>query len=612
MSNVIDTHPTVGTTAVLTQRAADAPPLPNQPLKFSLYFIRFYWVGLCTMLVLEAGQAAAPVLMSAVVGSLVDSMRAAEGTATAANVIDVLWTPLFWFMMLNIMLVVCSRMSGAILVLIGPALRARTREGLFSYLQHHSHRYFMGQFAGSLANRITEVATSVNHALWTVLFDFWPVTVSFSVSFYLLYITHAELAMVLGAWTSVYVTVSFLLARRCRDLSRDFAAARSLVSGKVVDAVTNIMNIKLFSRRKFEREYLKDYLTLEVQKARRTFWFMEIMRWFQFLAAAVLLVGMVMYAMRLWAAGEITMGSFVIVFGLCTTLVNDARGLSRRFLEFFEYVGNINDGVSIIIRPHEIIDTKEAKPLAITKGEITFKDVHFTHKAGVSVFEGLNLNIKPGQKIGLVGPSGAGKSTFVNLLLRLHDVGSGAIEIDGQDIANVQQDSLRANIAIIPQDPMLFHRTLKENIRYGREDATDDEVYEASRRAYCHDFIQDVPEGYDALVGERGVKLSGGQRQRIAIARAMVKDAPILVLDEATSSLDSESERYIQQSLEELMKGRTVLVIAHRLSTIANMDRILVFDQGRVVEDGSHEELLSRNGLYARLWNMQAGGFLPE
>lgn len=564
------------------------------------------------MVLLEAGQAAAPALMSAVVGGLVDSMRASEGTATPANVVDVLWQPLMFFVALNVMLIVCSRASGAILVLIGPALRARTREGLFVYLQHHSHRYFMGQFAGSLANRITEVATSVNHALWTVLFDFWPVTVSFSVSFFLLYKAHPELAGVLGLWTSVYVVVSFLLARRCRDLSRDFAAARSLVSGKVVDAVTNIMNIKLFSRRKFEREYLKDYLQLEVDKARRTFWFMEIMRWFQFVAAAILLVGMVVYAMKLWAAGEISMGSFVVVFGLCTTLVNDARGLSRRFLEFFEYLGNINDGVSIIIRPHEIVDIPKAPALDVQKGRITFKDVTFTHKAGVAVFEGLNLVLEPGQKIGLVGPSGAGKSTFVNLLLRLHDLNGGAIEIDGQNISQVRQDSVRANIAMIPQDPMLFHRTLKENIRYGREGATDDEVYEASRRAYCHDFIQDVPEGYDALVGERGVKLSGGQRQRIAIARAMVKDAPILILDEATSSLDSESERYIQQSLEELMKGRTVLVIAHRLSTIANMDRILVFDQGRVVEDGSHEELLKRNGLYARLWNMQAGGFLPE
>ncbi|MBI1364228.1 MAG: ATP-binding cassette domain-containing protein [Proteobacteria bacterium] len=564
------------------------------------------------MILLEAGQAAAPVLMSATVGRLVDSMRAVEGTITSANVLDVMWSPLVHFALLNLMLILCSRTSGSILVIIGPALRARTREGLFAYLQHHSHRYFMGQFAGSLANRITEVATSVNHALWTVMFDFWPVTVSFSVSMYLLFKAHTELAAVLAMWTMVYVAVSFLLARRCRVLASDFAAARSLVSGKVVDAVTNIMNIKLFSRRRYEREYLKDYLQMEVMKARKTFWFMEIMRWFQFLAAASLLVGMVMYAMRLWAAGEISMGAFVVVFGLCTTLVNDARGLSRRFLEFFEYVGNINDGVSIIIRPHEIVDVPAAPALKVPNGRVVFKDVTFAHKAGVAVFDGLNVTIEGGQKIGLVGHSGAGKSTFVNLLLRLHDLNGGAIEIDGQDIAHVRQDSLRANIAMIPQDPMLFHRTLKENIRYGREDATDEEVLEASRRAYCHDFIQDVPEGYDALVGERGVKLSGGQRQRIAIARAMVKDAPILVLDEATSSLDSESERYIQQSLDDLMKERTVLVIAHRLSTIANMDRILVFDQGRIVEDGSHEELLKRNGLYARLWNMQAGGFLPE
>jgi ATP-binding cassette subfamily B protein len=598
--------------APLPARAPEAPPLPSDSLRFSLYFIRYYWLGLLVMVFLEAGQAAAPVLMAAVVGSLVDSMRAVDGGITPDNVLDVLWTPLVHFALLNVMLIVCSRASGTILVLIGPALRARTREGLFSYLQHHSHRYFMGQFAGSLANRITEVATSVNHALWTVLFDFWPVTVSFSVSLYLLFNAHSELAAVLAIWTSVYVGVSYVLARRCRVLAADFAAARSLVSGKVVDAVTNIMNIKLFSRRKYEREYLKDYLKLEVDKARRTFWFMEIMRWFQFLAAAVLLVGMVVFAIKLWAAEEISMGTFVVVFGLCTALVNDARGLSRRFLEFFEYVGNINEGVDVIIRPHEVVDAPGAPALKVTKGDITFTDVTFAHKAGVAVFSGLNLTIPGGQKVGLVGPSGAGKSTFVNMLLRLHDLQGGAIEVDGQNIAHVRQDSLRANIAMIPQDPMLFHRSLRENIRYGREGASDEAVHTAAKQAFCDEFIADIPEGYDALVGERGVKLSGGQRQRIAIARAMVKDAPILILDEATSSLDSESERYIQQSLEVLMKGRTVLVIAHRLSTIAHLDRILVFDQGRIIEDGSHDDLLRKDGLYARLWTMQAGGFLPE
>lgn len=587
-----------------------APKLPNKILPFVWYFLRLFWPVLLLMLLLEAGQATFTMMLADGIRTLLD---ATNTLAPEADIYQSLRTPILVFIGYNVGMILCARSSGALLVMIGPKMRAKIRETLFSYLQHHSQRYFMGNFAGSLANRVNEVAMSVMHGLWTFLFDFWPVTVTFGVAFILLRNINEEMALLLGVWMLVYVVVAFMLASRARKLSKDFAAARSMVSGKVVDAVTNMMNIKMFARRNFEHDYIKKALAEEVSKAQRTYWYMEWMRWFQSLTTFALLAGFTTLALLSVANGEMTQGGFAMTFSLMLLIMNQVRSLSRSFLEFFEYVGNIADGVGIIIRPHEVVDAKAAKPLQVTKGEITFHRVGFSHDSQADVFKNLSVTIKAGQKVGLVGPSGAGKSTFVNVLLRLFDIQKGRVEIDGQNIAKVTQDSLREQIAMIPQDPMLFHRSLMENIRYGRLDATDEEVIAASKKAFCHEFITETPKGYKALVGERGVKLSGGQRQRIAIARAILKNAPILILDEATSSLDSVSEKYIQKSLDVLMKGRTVVVIAHRLSTIAHMDRVLVLEGGKIVEDGDHNTLLKNpDGLYAKLWHMQAGGFLPE
>ncbi len=472
--------------------------------------------------------------------------------------------------------------------------------------------FFMGSFAGTLANRISEVSMGVNHSLWTILFDFWPVMISFSVSLFLVSQVNSSLFLFLGIWIFVYVLVSFVLATRCRKYAKAFASTRSQVSGKIVDAVTNVINTKMFSKLGFERTHLSEYLNLEVNAARKTFWFMEKMRWFQFTSTLILQIGIISFALKIWIDGAISVGAFSMVTGLSLLIINDARGLSRRFLEFFEYIGNITDGVSAIVLPHEIIDEKNASNLVVKNGEIIFENVSFSHLPQRYVFKNLNVTIPPGQRVGLVGFSGSGKTTFANLILRFFNLQDGKILIDKQNIAFSTQDSLRAQISMIPQEPMLFHRTLMENIRYGKVDATDDEVIEAAKRARAHDFIIQHPEGYKALVGERGVKLSGGQRQRIAIARAILKNAPILILDEATSSLDSITEKAIQNGLEELMKNKTVIVIAHRLSTIAHLDRILVFNQGEIVEDGSHQELVQLNGHYAKLWSMQVGGFLPS
>lgn len=585
--------------------------LPPQPLRFVLHFLAVYRWPLVVMFMLELGQAACQILIPKAVQQLIDSAVSLPATGTTS-----VWTtlagPIRLFILLNLGILIFSRTSGAILVTVGPSLRRRVRNGLYRYLQQHSQRYFMGNFAGSLANRIAEVSMGVNHSLWTVLFDFWPVTVTLIVSLGLLAQVNTWLAIVLAIWTTGYVIVSYVLAMRCRQYAKAFAAARSAVSGKIVDAVTNVMSSKLFARMAHERHYLDHYLDQEVKAARRTLWFMERMRWFQFIATLSLQVGMIVYTADLWLDGNVSVGSFAMVTSLLLLVINDVRNLSRRFLEFFEYVGNIADGVGVIIRPHEVTDSAGAAALTVPRGEIRFEQVDFAYPGGVTVFQGLSLTIQPGERVGLVGFSGSGKSTFVNLILRLYDIQGGRILIDGQDIRTVTQDSLRAAIAMISQDPMLFHRSLRENVRYGRLDASDEEVQEAAQQAHAHDFIVSLPDGYDSLVGERGVRLSGGQRQRVAIARAILKNAPIFFMDEATSSLDSVTERHIQDAMEGLMRGRTAVVIAHRLSTIAHLDRIVVFHQGEVVEDGTHAHLLALGGHYARLWSMQAGGFLPD
>ncbi|MEM7466279.1 MAG: ABC transporter ATP-binding protein [Pseudomonadota bacterium] len=595
--------------AALEQGDAKALDLPQSPFPFCLRYLKVYgWVVAC-ILVFEAGQSACSMLLPYAIKQIMDTVAAAG--AGSDNIWQLLSTPLWLFAGLNLGVVLFSRASGTILVMLGPAIRRRIRRELFQHLQQHSQRYFLSNFAGSLSNRIAEVSMSVAHTLWTILFDFWPLAISFFVSFYLLSTVHLQLALTLAAWVVSYVLISYWLATKCRVYARKFAAARSVVSGKIVDSVSNIMNAKLFARRDFEKQYLEHYLGLEVSRARETYWFMEWIRWFQYTAAMILMLGIVGYALVIWADDGMTVGEFTMAASLSLMLIEQARGLSRRFLEFFEYIGNINDGVNIIVIPHEVVDNS-AQQLTVNDARIDIDKIDFEYVTGKSVFKDLTLNVSAGEKIGLVGFSGSGKSSLLNLILRLFEPQGGEIRVDGQNIAAVSQESLRASIAMIPQDPMLFHRSLRENIRYGNLQASEQEVVEAAKKAHAHEFIIETEEGYDSLVGERGVKLSGGQRQRIALARAILKNAPILLLDEATSSLDSVTERHIQDSLSYLMQDKTVLVIAHRLSTLAHLDRIIVFHEGKIIEDGNHNELLAKDGHYATMWAMQAGGFLPD
>ena len=594
------------------KRAAQAPYLPSSPSKFILYCLSTFrgWVAL--MLILETGQAASSILVPYAIKAIMDGAAQLSETDLSISVLDSLRYPLLLLAGLNVAEIIFSRASGAVLIIMGPRLRQRTSKSLYAYLQYHSPRYFSQHFSGALAHRISETAVSVNHTVWSILCDFWPILITFSVSIALLFNVNQGLGFLIAGWVFTYTCFSYWLATHCQPYAQDYAAMRSQVNGKIVDAVTNILNAKLFARLQFEREHLNEFLDNEVSAARRTFWYMERVRWFQFIAAAILKVGTVYYALTLWDSGIISVGDFTMSIGLALLIINDARNLSRRFLEFFEYIGNVANGVITIVQPHEIVDEPNAKALVVSSGRIEFKNVCFGYDSNQLVFDNLNIIIEPMQRVGLVGFSGSGKSTFVSLLLRNYEPQTGQILIDNTDIQTVTQDSLHEQVGLIPQEPSLFHRSLKDNIGYGNLEATDEDILSVSKLAHADDFIQTMSSGYDSLVGERGVKLSGGQRQRIAIARVILKNAPILILDEATSSLDSVTERIIQENLDAAMGRNTVIAIAHRLSTIAHLDRILVFDQGRIVEDGTHDALIAKKGTYFRLWSMQAGGFLPE
>lgn len=483
------------------------------------------------------------------------------------------------------------------------------------YTLGHSVSYFQADFAGRLANRIMQAGgairsiavTLLDTLLYVAIFAFTALGVFSSVS--------PWLALPMGLWIACYVVLLYFFVPRAKERSLKVADTRSALVGRVVDSYTNILTVKLFARAAEERSAVSESL------AANTHAFLASMRLntgvggiLAFMNSA-LLVATGGLSIVLWRQGLMTTGETATGLSLVMRILAMSGWVMHTVRDVFENIGVVQESMETIARPHGLVDAPSAPGLEVTQGEVRFEKVSFHYGREEGIIEGLDLTIRAGEKVGLVGTSGAGKTTITSLLLRLHDLEGGRILIDGQDIAGVSQDSLRASIAMVTQDTSLLHRSIRDNILYGRPGARQREVEQAARLAHAHDFITQLEDhrgrrGYDAHVGERGVKLSGGQRQRIAIARVILKDAPILVLDEATSALDSEVEGAIQESLSTLMEGKTVIAIAHRLSTIAALDRLVVIDRGRIVEEGSHRELLARGGLYARLWRRQSGGFL--
>ncbi|WP_114009578.1 ABC transporter ATP-binding protein [Cohaesibacter intestini] len=483
------------------------------------------------------------------------------------------------------------------------------------YLLRQSMSFYQDEFAGRVAQKLMQTALAVREVITRMADVFVFVTVYFMSALFLLSQAKWQMAMPMAMWIVGYIGVLVIFVPRLREISRKQADARSDMTGKIVDAYSNISVVKLFSHAAREDNYAKGSMVGFMDAVYRQMRLVTVLEIALKTINQLLLLGTVVVAIYYWHQGVVTPGDVALATGLVLRL----RGMSEWILwevgGVFENVGTIQDGIGTISQPQIVLDKASAVPLAVPHGKIEFDKVSFDYGKEDPVIDQLDLVIRPGEKIGLVGRSGAGKSTLINLLLRFYDLKSGAIRIDGQSVCEVQQDSLRAQIGVVTQDTSLLHRTVLENIVYGREGASEAEAIAAAEKAQALDFIHGLEDnsggkGLHAQVGERGVKLSGGQRQRIAIARVLLKNAPILVLDEATSALDSEVEAAIQDSLNLLMQDKTVLAIAHRLSTIASMDRLIVMDAGRIIEMGSHEELLTKGGLYASLWERQSGGFI--
>lgn len=476
----------------------------------------------------------------------------------------------------------------------------------------HSHQFFQDTLSGKISKHITNLADSIEKLTTTVAANFLRGATLLLATFVTAFFVNPIFFWVIIVWFVLFAGASLIMSKKFVVLADTQAAAESAVVGEVVDTISNQSNVRTFSKRDYELLRMAPFFKNQEKTYRSTYFYALMMHTIQGGLIAIMMGFSAYFLVKLYTQNLVTVGDFALIFGLAMETGHMMWFTMSEVDEYNKAVGKCKQSLSALMTPLEISNSPHAKSLQCTRGDIEFRKVQFHYKGTTPLFRDQSIRIYPEEKVGLVGYSGGGKSSFVNLILRLYDIDAGAILIDGQDIRDVTQESLRDNIAIIPQDPVLFQRSLLENIRYGKIEASDEEVILAAKKAHAHDFISQLNKGYQSLVGERGIKLSGGQRQRIAIARAILKNAPILILDEATSQLDSLTETLIQESLRQTMEKKTTIVIAHRLSTLLQMDRILVFDEGKIVEDGPHEKLLSQNKLYKKLWDAQVGGFIGD
>jgi len=590
----------------------DVPRLPNRVLPFIWYFVRQLKTQFLAILIVW-GLSNILIAMAPFFFKLF--VHAFETAETKEEIWALLAPSLIAFIILLLIV-------QPVLAQIGNWLQAKTipvfvnltRRQLAVYMHHHSFEYFQSDFAGRLAGRVVETPSAMADITYNALGAIWYALVYLIVAIILFATVHWSFALITLIWAGLFAVMLCYYVPKIQKSSKKASDKRSVVRGRFVDSISNILTVKLFARAKYEDSYLLEAL----DKTARGYEAMELILfrmwgWLEVLTS-VFWLAVIFCLVFIWKTTAMATSDVAMILPLALQVTQISWWMSEIFTTLFQKTGIVQEGMQIITTSHDVTDREDAKPLKVDSCIIEYKDVNFSFGNKV-VFDGLNVTIPAGQKVGLVGPSGAGKSTFMQLLLRLFDLQGGEITIDGQNIAHITQNSLREHIAVIPQISDLLHRSVMDNIRYGKLDATDEEIIEAAKRANAHDFILELGDkdgntGYETLVGERGVRLSGGQKQRVAIARAILKNAPLLFLDEATSALDSESERLIQESLLTLMESKTVIAIAHRLSTIAHLDRLLVMEDGKIIEDGSHDELLAKNGHYARLWSMQSGGFL--
>ncbi|MCL6706997.1 ABC transporter ATP-binding protein/permease [Pseudomonas sp. R2.Fl] len=567
-------------------------------------------LGLCSG-VIAMGE----VVLYQFLGNLVDWLSKAE----PANFLQQEGARLFW---MGALVLVGLPLIGVVHTVVMHQVLAGNfpmiaRWQMHRFLLRHSMTFFANEFAGRVATKVMQTSLAVRETAMKLI-DVFVYAVTFFISMVVLVAAvDWRLALPLVLWIALYVSILGFFVPRLRKLSSEQADARSLMTGRVVDSYTNIATVKLFSHSGREEVYARkgmdSFLDTVHRQMRQITWLNIVVD----LNNALALFVIASLGIGLWMAGSVSVGAIAVAVGLAMRISGMSHWVMWEVAALFEQIGTVYDGMGMMTKPHDIVDRKDARALTVEKGEIVYDHVRFHYGKDKGVIQDFSFSIRPGEKVGLVGRSGAGKTTLVNLLLRFYDVEAGRISIDGQDISAVTQESLRAQIGVVTQDTSLLHRSIRDNIAYGRPGATDEEIIRAARQANAWDFIEGLVDmqgrkGLDAQVGERGVKLSGGQRQRIAIARVFLKNAPVLILDEATSALDSEVEAAIQESLFSLMEGKTVIAIAHRLSTLTQMDRLVVLDRGRIVETGTHAELVAGGGIYADLWNRQSGGFLPD
>ncbi|MDP2315226.1 MAG: ABC transporter ATP-binding protein [Pseudomonadota bacterium] len=579
---------------------------PSRPSAFLLHYLRRHLLHHGSVLLLVVGAVSASIGAQYGMKLLVDAMAdAGRAPAPAWHAL----TAFLAFIATENLLWRCAGFLGSRAIL---RVKADVRIDLFTHLTGHAPRYFAEHLAGALANRITATADAAHGILGTLLWNIIPPLADFCGAVIVLTLIDARLAVALGLFVLVVAGTLALVGLRGTPRHLLYADRAAVANGELVDVVGNMWAVKAFSARLRERTRLAGHLERERTAQLHAWSYLEWMRVFHDACLCLMAGGILVWAVRAWSLGAATPGDVVVVSALTFRILHGSKDLALACIGLLQQEAQLRETLKVVAAPHDLPDRADARPLVATAGEIEVHDVTFAHPRRGRVFEHFSLLIPGGQSVGLVGPSGAGKTTLTSLLQRLDDVQEGRILVDGQDIRDVAQDSLRAAFAVVPQDIALFHRSVVENIRYGRPDATDAEVHAAARAARCEEFITGLPEGWDTVVGERGIKLSGGQRQRLGIARAILKDAPILIFDEATSALDTESEQAIQAALVGLTRGRTVIAVAHRLSTIAHFDRVVVLSGGRIVEDGAPDELRLRRGAFAAMWRLQAEGFLKQ
>ncbi len=578
------------------------PPQLAGPRAFILYYVRawrWHFAALMTMVVLAASCAVA---LQYEMKLLVDAM------ARVPQQVDAAWLALAVFISLVAIESVMWRLSGWLGCRTTIGVGVQVRLDLFNHLSRQSMRYFADNLAGSLGHRITGTAGNFGALTNTLMWRIAPPMVDFIGALVIFRLVNWHMAVAMGAYVVIVTSGLILLGERGRPLHSAYAAKANVVGGQLIDIISNMWAVKAFSAREREWRRLRERFEDEAGAQRTSWMYTEKVRVAYDVVLWLMAAGMLAWAVYQWTRRTITPGDVVVVSALTFRILHGSRDVALSLVDLVQQFGYIDDTLHVIGKVPTVVDSNDARVMQRHRGSVEFRNVSFHYDRRDETLRDFSLYVPPGQKLGVAGPSGAGKSTLINLMQRLYDVHSGAVLIDGQPVERIKQDSLRASLSVVPQEISLFHRTIMENIRFGRPDASDEEVIEAARAACCDDFARRLPEGYDTIVGERGVKLSGGQRQRIGIARAFLKNAPILIMDEATSALDTESEMQIQRNLIEKLHGRTVIAVAHRLSTLAGFDRIIVVVDGVIVEEGTAAELRARHGVFEKLWRLQTEG----